>query len=98
MTSGVESCNVLGTRALNRATLERQLLLRRSKMSALDAIGHFVGMQAQTPHSWYVGLWTRLEGLDPKLVAELLTKRPGDGEAVMMGKLPAAQTRQSGGS
>ena len=35
---------VLGTRALNRATLARQLLLSRSPMSAEDAVGHLVGL------------------------------------------------------
>ena len=40
---------VLGRRALNRATLARQLLLDRSPMSPLDAVGRLVGLQAQVP-------------------------------------------------
>ncbi len=62
---------VLSRRALNRATLARQLLLRRSEMSPLEAIKHLVGFQAQTPHSWYVGLGTRLDGVRPEDVADL---------------------------
>ncbi len=69
------SGGVLGRRALNRATLERQLLLRRSALPVLEAIEWLVGLQAQTPHSWYVGLWTRLEGFDPQRVSDLLTER-----------------------
>lgn len=35
----------LSLRALNRATLGRQLLLARSPMPALDAVAHLVGLQ-----------------------------------------------------
>lgn len=65
----------LSRRALNRATLERQLLLNRSAMTVPDAVEHLLGLQAQTPHSWYVGLWSRLENLDPAGVGELLVQR-----------------------
>lgn len=59
----------LDRRSLNRATLERQLLLRRSTLSVPDAVEHLVGLQAQTPHTWYVGLWSRLAGFTPELAA-----------------------------
>jgi hypothetical protein len=66
---------VLSRRALNRATLERQLLLRRSRMPVLEAVEHLVGVQAQTPHTWYAGLWTRLAGFRPEDAAALLENR-----------------------
>lgn len=49
-------------RTLNRATLERQLLLRRSPMSTPDAVARVVGLQAQAPNAPYLGLWSRLDG------------------------------------
>ena len=44
-----KSKDVLGARALNRALLARQFLLRRRKMAVVDAIEHLVGLQAQNP-------------------------------------------------
>ena len=65
----------LGLRALNRATLARQLLLARAAMTAREAVGHLAGLQAQAPLALYVGLWTRLAGFGPQHLENLLTER-----------------------
>jgi hypothetical protein len=59
------SGTVLSARALNRATLARQLLLERSDMDPVAAVERLAGLQAQTPHSWYLGLWPRLSDGHP---------------------------------
>jgi hypothetical protein len=61
--------------ALNRATLARQLLLERASITPFDAIGHLVGLQAQTATSWYLTLWSRLRDFDPVATGRLLEDR-----------------------
>jgi hypothetical protein len=66
---------VLSQRELSRATLARQLLLERSRMSALDTIEHLVGMQAQAPLAPYYGLWSRLDNFTGEELSGLLSSR-----------------------
>ena len=56
---------VLTPRQLNRATLERQLLLRREPLTVVDGLRRVVALQAQQPASPYIALWNRLAGFDP---------------------------------
>ncbi|MEU9300146.1 winged helix DNA-binding domain-containing protein [Streptomyces sp. NPDC048269] len=71
---------VLDTRALNRATLARQLLLSRAEMSARDALAHLLGLQAQNVKPPYFQLHARLAGFRPAELAGLMESR----EAVRM--------------
>jgi Winged helix DNA-binding domain len=69
------AAELLGSRALNRATLARQLLLRRSDTDVVAAVEHLVGLQAQVPLNPYLALWSRLEGFRPEELARLLRNR-----------------------
>jgi len=75
--------DVLTTRALNRALLARQMLLRQAPLPAgpgraravIGAVEHLAGLQAQAPFPPYYGLWSRLAGFRPGDLAELLVNR-----------------------
>ncbi len=69
------TADVLTDRALNRATLGRQLLLQRSNLGPVEAVEHLVGLQAQNPLDPYMALWSRLDGFDPHELGALVTDR-----------------------
>ncbi|MET7985015.1 MULTISPECIES: winged helix DNA-binding domain-containing protein [unclassified Streptomyces] len=75
MTKTTATAPVLGTRALNRATLGRQLLLRRSPLSATAAVEHLLGLQAQNVKPPYYALAARLEGFRPEELSAAMDAR-----------------------
>jgi len=87
--------DVLSRQALNRALLERQMLLRRAPLPAggprarhvIEAVEHLVGQQAQAPFPPYYGLWSRLAGFRPADLAELITGRQLVRIALMRGTI-----------
>jgi hypothetical protein len=76
--------DTLSARALNRALLDRQLLLRREPLPGatgrradrvIETVEHLVGLQAQAPFPPYYGLWSRLDGFRPEDLSSLILER-----------------------
>src|SRR5215212_4227554 len=68
---------VLTGRRLNRATLARQMLLRRERGTVAEAVERLCGMQAQEPRPPFPGLWTRLQGFRREDLHRALHDRTG---------------------
>ena len=66
---------VLTREQLNRATLARQLLLERSTMGVVEAVGRLAAVQAQDSVGPYHSLFARLEGFDRAELTEQITAR-----------------------
>jgi hypothetical protein len=88
--------DTLSRRALNRALLDRQLLLRRDPLPGavgpradrvVETVEHLVGLQAQAPFPPYYGLWSRLDGFRPGDLAELLLSRKAVRIGLMRGTI-----------
>jgi hypothetical protein len=77
------AAETLSARALNRATLARQLLLERAALTPLQALERLVGLQAQVPLNPYTALWSRIEGFRPEALAALLEERAAVRTVVM---------------
>ncbi len=67
--------DVLGQRALDRALLERRLLLPHADLPVLDAVEHLVGLQAQAPLPPYLALWSRRSASTHTRLGRLLVDR-----------------------
>jgi hypothetical protein len=65
----------LTRRELNRALLARQLLLERATRALPAALERVAGIQAQYAPSMYFGLWSRLEGFEPRALTAALEDR-----------------------
>jgi hypothetical protein len=66
---------ILSQRALNRATLARQMLLERAKTPIRDAIRWLGGVQAQQSNDPYIALWSRIESFGQEdLTAAILDR------------------------
>jgi Winged helix DNA-binding domain len=100
------SPDLLSLRALNRALLSRQLLLRPAAMPAagergsearagrvIETVEHLVGLQAQAPFPPYYGLWSRLAGFRPDDLAGLLLSRQVVRIALMRGTIHLVSAR-----
>ena len=65
----------LTQRELNRALLARQLLLERSRLPIPRVLERMAGLQAQYAPAMYLGLWSRMEGLERADVTRALERR-----------------------
>ncbi|MFJ8111965.1 winged helix DNA-binding domain-containing protein [Streptomyces sp. NPDC096132] len=66
---------VLSDRVLNRATLDRQLLLRPAVVSVKAAVEHLLGLQAQNVKPPYYALAARLDGFVPEQLSAPMADR-----------------------
>ena len=87
---------VLSQRELNRATLARQLLLKRARLPVVRAVERVAGLQAQLASTPYVGLWSRLEGFRPEALERALLRGAAARGLLMRGTVHLVTTPDYG--
>jgi hypothetical protein len=84
---------VLTTRALNRATLARQLLLKRAGLDVVTAIERLAALQAQWSPSPYIALWSRLDRFERKALWSAIERHSVVRARLMRGTLHLVSAR-----
>ncbi|MFD0855777.1 DNA glycosylase AlkZ-like family protein, partial [Actinomadura adrarensis] len=79
--------DTLSLRALNRATLARQMLLARAETAPTETVERLGGLQAQEPKPPFLGLWTRLRDFQPQMLTAALRERTLVRATMMRGTL-----------
>ena len=65
----------ISDRAAGRATLARQHLLQPRDIRPVALVEDLLGLQAQTPWTWYDGFRTRMTAPDPTDISDHLADR-----------------------
>lgn len=93
--AGTAADILLSNRELNRALLARQMLLHRVKLPVLEAVEKLGGMQAQSPHAPYYGLWSRIADFRQDALSDLLLNRQVVRMALMRSTLHLVSARDA---
>jgi DNA glycosylase AlkZ-like len=86
---------VLTKRDLNRALLERQMLLRRRRVHMLDAVERLVALQSQVPRDPYVAIWSRVERFRAETLSDALETRRAVRMTLLRGTLHLVTARDA---
>jgi hypothetical protein len=87
MGARLSDLRVLSAGELNRATLARQLLLRRQRLPVARALDRIGGLQAQKVTAPYLGLLARLDGFGHEALTRALERRRVVKATLMRGTL-----------
>ncbi len=83
----------LTRRALNRATLARQMLMEREPVPVLSAVERLLALQAQQAKPPFIGLWSRVAGFERDALQALLQRREVIRATLMRGTLHLASAK-----
>jgi hypothetical protein len=84
---------VMSVAELSRATLARQMLLAREKITVRKAVERLAGLQAQLARPPFIGLWSRIEGFRAEDLARAVHDRTVVRATLMRGTLHLMTTK-----